>query len=282
MGIMDFFRKKSSEQQVEQVVDPVEASKKVFVSDISMFELEGTNWTEFGSVLKRNAILPNSYPKKPDDVVVGLGKDNRPYASLTFNSTTSSSVRKYLLLQDGVYEYVNDAIDDGKNVKLNNVWNDFQNTIRIKTKFNNNYQIGLHVNHGKEMKCRAEQLLAFEDFFERENDFLEEHSNDTYIAFGIANYKNPIFINGINIGGVDIGGGSAEPFSPKTLEFCVSKLTEEAKANEGFDIEYFRKKCDMIRSKSVYNTDDWDKVINKTSEIVTKAYALSNEENELI
>ena len=145
-----FKRKKNSEAQVEKVViekeektqeDTVnknEETKKDFVADISLFEFHNVDWEDFGRLLKQNRILPNSYIKKPTEVEIKLSKTKRPMVMLTFNSATSTSERKFMLLQDGVYQYVNGAIDDGKDKDLIDIWNKFKEEIRYLNRLNTN------------------------------------------------------------------------------------------------------------------------------------------------
>ena len=107
--ILKKFNKQNEESQpVQQEVK--EGQKEQFISDISMFEFENVDWSDFGRVLKQNRILPNSYLKKPAEVEVKTSKKGQPMVILTFNSSTSNSVRKYMLLQNGAFEYINITI----------------------------------------------------------------------------------------------------------------------------------------------------------------------------
>ena len=145
MGFLDLFRrKKTSDAKVEKVVIEQEKknenveNQKEFVADISLFEFHNVDWEDFGRLLKQNRILPNSYIKKPTEVEIKLGKTGRPMVMLTFNSATSTSERKFMLLQDGVFQYVNGAIDDGKDPELNRFWNKFKEEIRYLNRLNTN------------------------------------------------------------------------------------------------------------------------------------------------
>ena len=139
--ILKKFNKQNEESQpVQQEVK--EEQKEQFISDISMFEFENVDWSDFGRVLKQNRILPNSYLKKPAEVEVKTSKKGQPMVILTFNSSTSNSVRKYMLLQNGAFEYINGAIDDGKNPDLLAVWNNFKNEIRYLNYLNTNREEG--------------------------------------------------------------------------------------------------------------------------------------------
>ena len=275
MGILDFILNKKKES-CEIVEDKKEDVKTTFTSDISMVELENVDyWDELGSVLKQKRLLPASYPKKPDLVEVSLGKNNRPYARLTFNSSSSSSVRQYLLLQDGVFEYVNGAIDDGKNPELNDVWSMFQERIRRRNSYEKNWETNLHIAKGRKLQKQAKELIGFESFFDRENEFLEKHQSDVYGGFGVE-FSQPVFlVYGEGEDGQYTPKEKVAPFSPKTLEFCCSRLSPEAKAEEGEYLDYFLEKCRRIQGQSVYETEDWDKTINKLAEIVKASYQVS-------
>ena len=120
MGIMDFFRKKQNAKEIVEIEEFVEVEpKEVFVPDISMLELESADWVKFAGRLKQNRLLPNSYVKKPTSVDVGLDVNNRPLVKLTYSSATSTSIRQYLLFQDGIFEYVNGVWKDRVNEELN-------------------------------------------------------------------------------------------------------------------------------------------------------------------
>ena len=68
---------------------------------------------------------------------------------LEFKSATSSSIREYMLLQDGVFQYVNGAIDDGKNQDLIGLRKRFQEEIRYRNEIYTNRQGYSHKRRGE-------------------------------------------------------------------------------------------------------------------------------------
>lgn len=83
-----------------------------------------------GSILKQNRILPNSYNKIPSDIIVSMDKDKRPMVNLEFKSTTSNSVREFMLFQDGAMQKINGVPQDSKNQNLIEIWKKFQERVK--------------------------------------------------------------------------------------------------------------------------------------------------------
>lgn len=47
-------------------------------------------------------------------------------------------------------------------------------------------------------------------------------------------------------------------YTPKMLEHCVKYLTEEAKLKEAQNIEYFKKKCNKLAERAIYQEESWE------------------------
>ena len=301
MGFLDLFRrKKTNDAKVEKVVTKTEnktqndsvnnESKKEFVADISLFEFHNVDWEDFGRLLKQNKILPNSYVKKPTEVEIKLGKTGRPMVMLTFNSATSTSERKFMLLQDGVFQYVNGAIDDGKDPDLNKVWNRFKEEIRYLNLLNTNreeYFQKQRADRAIKNADRTKEVLT--DLYEKEQEFLEKYKDVKFDGFyytaifekdnrGFTNYAGeyPHFFPLIEVeNGWCRDGEPVMPFTPKTLEHCILNMTNGQKAEDGEHLEYFVEKCKKIQEFSCYESEDWDKVIEIGKEIVKNQYIVS-------
>ena len=282
---MGLFNRKNKENEVIRNAKEVKTIEP-FVADISLYEFEKVNWAEFGSILKQNNILPNSYTKKPSSVDIKLSGDGEPMVLLTFNSSTSDSVREYLLLQNGVFQSINGKIDDGKNQELIDVWNRFKQQIRFRTRYQIDRESVNNKRKARKMIEDADKILhRCDDFYELEQTFLEKYkdvkfddftwftgrmSGETIPAF-IPLLKEPI--NG------SFSGESVIPFSPRTLEHCLLHMTNGEKAHHGEYVDEFEKMCRKIQKVSCYESEDWDKVIKIGKDIVKKAYQLSVLEN---
>ncbi|MBR2909629.1 MAG: hypothetical protein IKC11_04705 [Clostridia bacterium] len=305
MGLFDFLKKnKKQEAKVEKVIfekndnkQPLEVeekqNKKPFVADISMYEFENADWTAFGSILKQNRILPNSYIKKPAEIEVTLSKKGQPMVMLTFNSATSSSIRKYMLLQDGVFEYVNGAVDDGKNADLIRVWDRFKEEIRYINYLNTNREETFQTRKAERAIKTAERTKrTLADLYKQEQDFLEKYQDAQFDGFY---YQSLILEDDVRIpygelpqfimlrkvqDGRYMDGDAVLPFTPKTLEFCILHMTNGQKAEDGEYLESFEKKCRQIQAFSGYESEDWDRVINLGKGIVKNAYLASLLEDE--
>lgn len=273
---MDFFRKR-----VEEIKEKEEISseEKEFVSDISLYEFENVNWTEFGGKLKQKRILPNSYAKKPTSVEFKLRDGNRPAVFLTFDSTTTHSFKKFMLFQDGAYG----TVDSDKNADLVKLWNEFKDDIRARNQISINHLGYLHKEKGKELWSTAKKMIELGSIYEREQEFLEKYSDAEFDGFEYGFlWEKDKYVSNINkipqfsysqkdFDG-DVLGEYVVPFSPKTLEYCIVHLSDEQKSSEGADLEEFEKKCRMIQEYSAFETEDWDKVINIAKTIVKQSY----------
>ena len=54
-------------------------------------------------------------------------------------------------------------------------------------------------------------------------------------------------------------------YTPKMLEHCVKYLTEEAKLKEAQDIESFKKKCNKLSERAIYQNESWEYKIKSLS-----------------
>jgi len=299
MGIMDFFRKKNiketTEENEEKNSDGVVLEKE-FLADISLCELHNVDWSEFGAKLKQNRILPNSYIKKPSKVEVLLDKKNRPKVMLEFKSSTSKSVREFMLLQDDIFQYVNGAIENEneKRYKLIEVWKNYQNEIRYRNKSVTNREGLKHSLRGERLMLEAQKMKGMRDIYDREQEFLKQYNNVVFDGFhydpifqGEGYNKHysgelPKFIPLIKTeDGRFIDGEPVIPFTPRTLEFCILHMTNGQKIEDGEFVEGFEKKCRDLQEYSCYKSDDWDTVIQFAKDIVHKHYQVNVLENEM-
>jgi len=305
MGLFDFLKKKKGmPAKVERVVLDSNKSKTVnaqdddyditapFIADISLYEFENVNWSEFGGILKQKRILPNSYNKNPENVEVKPAKNGKPMVVLTFNSETSDSVRTYMLLQDGVFQYVNGVVSS-ENEALNLVWKDFKEEIRYRTFLETNREGRFQKDDAERLMKKAEKKMGLDNLYQEEQVFLKKYKDakfddfcHTYLHldYGITdtNYV-PAFIplldkpqNG------RYTGEPVLPFSPRTLEFCILHMTEEEKAAHGEYVNDFENMCKKIQKLSCFESEDWDKVIAIGKDIVKKQYQASVVTNESI
>ena len=242
-----------------------------------MFELERADWVKFAGELKKNRILPNSYIKKPADVKVSLGENNRPMILLTFKSATSDSVREFLFLQDRVFQSVNGKVDDGKNQALIDMWKKFQEEIRYLNYLNTNREGSFHRMRGERMMKMAKKLMGMENIYVLEQEFLEKYKDaifdDFYYDFSYETGEVPAFeLLKQREDGTYFNKEKVTPFTPKTLELCISKMTNGCRAEQGEYAPHFTKKCRRIQELSCFESPDWDRVIGYGEEIVKNAY----------
>lgn len=280
MKFFDKIRRKKTEMiEAEKTAEQkTETEQKPYVADISMFELERADWVKFAGELKKNRILPNSYIKKPADVKVSLGENNRPMILLTFKSATSDSVREFLFLQDGVFQSVNGKVDDGKNQALNDMWKKFQEEIRYLNYLNTNREGSFHRMRGERMMKMAKKLMGMENIYVLEQEFLEKYKDAIFDDFG-NDFSFEIYETIPTFeclkrteDGKYLNTEKVTPFSPRTLELCISKMTNGARAEQGEYVPDFTKKCRRIQELSCYESPDWDRVISYGEDIVKTAY----------
>jgi len=268
--------KELSQEKIEE--------KAPFVENISLYEFENADWEDFGRKLKQNRILPNSYPKEPSNIDIRLSKKGEPMVLLTFNSSTSNSVRKYMLLQDGAFEYINGAVDDGKNQELIYVWNNFKEEIRYINWLNTNREGGFMEREAAKMIEKAQKMKSYKDAYELERDFLEKHKDKQFqslgeVYLGGADFEEvPCFVP-LDENVMIRKNKVVVPFSPRTLEFCILHMTNDAKIEYGEYIDDFEKACRKIKKHSCYESEDWDKVIKIGMDILKRHYQVYLLEN---
>ena len=285
MGIFNKQNKNEEELSKGSFVNNDEPkAEEVFVSDISLYELEKADWGKFGRVLKQNRILPNSYIKSPTAVQIKLTPKGSPMVLLSFNSATSNSTRKFMLLQDGAFQIVNGAIDNGKNQNLIKVWKAFQEEIRYISKLNTNREAHFNKLRAVRMMKQAEKIMKMSDIYVKEQAFLERYKDISFDGFYFSSAYSDCGVC-IPYGGLPqfvplkqtkdgkwIDGEPVLPFTPKTLEFCILHMTNGQKIEDGADPEYFEQKCRTIQKFSCFESDDWDRVIKLGRDVVVKQY----------
>lgn len=279
--ILKKFNKQNKNNLLEQEVTIQEqiAPKEPFVAENSIYELEDTDWLEFGRILKQNKVLPNSYLKNPSKVEVKSSKNGKPIVVLTFNSATSNSVRKFMLLPDKAFQYINGAIDDGKNQTLNNIWKAFQDRIKLVREIKLKRESYQNVLRAEEMLEDAKKMMTYRNIYQLEQSFLEKYKNVRfrefcYIPAGKCIIDTiPAFIPlNDSENGENKFLDPAVPFSPKTLEFCIVRMTKEKKTELGEYTEDFEDMCRELQENSCYESENWDRVIEIGKDIVEKHY----------
>lgn len=279
-------RKQKTEPVIEESktasVDELIANKKTsFEPEISMFELENADWRVFSAWLKSKTILPNSYVKKPVRVQVAIDERKKPMVLLTFVSETSDSVREILLMQDDVSQSINGVVNGKNDEQIKEIWLDFQKYLRRKHAMEIGQDAVRCKKQGEELKRKAERMISLKILPDLEREFLERYQNVEFDEFyGTRNGMRPPEFTIYGEGGLN-GVQWVAPFSPKTLEFCLTRLSEEGKVEEGFDIDIFIKKCQQIKVLSGYESKDWDKVIGYGKKLVMEAWERAEfQENE--
>jgi len=260
-----------------------------FVEKFSLLELSNINWCEFGAKLKQEKLLPSSYDRNPTSVKFSLSKDSKPIVTIVFNSKTSDSYRTIMIHDDNdIYEYTNGAQNLPTRKELVDVWQDFKKQQKTKIAINKNIEAKNIKYKANKLKNTAESMMKIDNLFADELEFLEEHKDDVYDFFGYMfdeDKEIPFFVTTSEQDDSDYCFEEmVTAFSPKTLEFCVSRLVDEEKYNIVEDeesLEEFIKKCKNVASNSIYETDKWEKTINILVEILKKQAEEYKTKNEV-
>ena len=274
MGIMDFLSKKKGirnfmpepEEQEKEVIKTDEVVQKPqFVADIAMFELKNFDWSEFGSELKQNKILSNSYNKKPSNIEIILDENNRPMVKLTFESSTSDSIREFNLMQDGATQYINGALDNnGQDKNLIDLWNKCQEEIRHRSKFKINHEEYFNNQEGRRLMKVAKKKVGLTDVYGKEQEFLEQYNDIQFDDFRYQKIDTPyMFIPLIkNLNGAYVEGPGVMPSTPKAMELCIRNLTNGCKYELGcHDEAWLEQKLREIMKYSCFDSANWENVI---------------------
>ena len=276
MGILDLFKRKKQDKKVEPVVIkspivPEPEKPKLKPVPLTALELKEAKWSEFAAYLKIAKLLPNSYDRKPAEVKICWANNNTPCVELLFKSQTSNSVRKIVLTENSAYEIVNNG-QAKENDSILSEWRNFQRDIRAHREFQMREEIDLHKQMGEALKRRsqekvslAEKYLKIADLFEAEKEFVEKHKNDNYEFFGyFGTYEGetPFFVVYDEKSDGFQHGTMVHAFSPKTLEFCVSRLVADEKIFEAENLDIFKETCQDVAKSSIYQTEDWNHTID--------------------
>ena len=248
---------------------PVKKIEVPKVVNLSMGEFEDIKWEEFAAKLKGERILPPSYEKKPAKVKVTLSKTGNPMAIVEFRSTTSDSYRVLMVLENEVYESINSPAAWLKNNSMTEIWKLFRDDVKYRNKFNQRLESYGFVQQRKNLEKELKNLSKLDDLFDREVEFLDKYKDCRFASFGEYFDENylPTFV--IDQGDeVDLDIEMVTPFTPKTLEFCVSKLTQKAKEDEASFIGDFVEKCEEIQTASIYKTGKWNKTITRLVDVL--------------
>lgn len=242
-------------EKVEEVNDEKrEEPKKTY---ISMSDYEKFDYTQFGTKLKQEGLLPPSYDKKPASVEIRLDNDCSVMVELVFKSKTSNSCRSIKACANNVYEYVNGSKFGKVSTSIGDIWHDFVERSMRSIDFNEEWKINKQITS---IKNQVNKVGELETLKQQEKEFLREYINSTFCEF--INSNIPYFVR---YKMADDGAINIERIIPKTpreLELCVHKLDHDALIEEAESIEWFEGKCENIRDASVYETDDWDVTIS--------------------
>lgn len=280
MGLMDFFHNRV--EKTSKTVDSEENKElleKEFISDISLTELDNVNWSEFGGRLKKNLILPNSYNKKPSKVQVKIDSNCRPMVLLTFDSSTTTSFKQFMLYQNQACG----TISSGKLSELNRVWLEYVQEIRQRNIVKTNNLGDEHKKRGEKTMFKALKMLDMADLYQKEEEFIEnlqgtEFCSFEYESLWLKNGKHtgyirkPQFLPLVESDYAILYRSPVLPFSPKTLEYCITHMTDDAKVINGENLNDFEKKCREIQKYSCLESDDWDKVIEIGMQMCSEYY----------
>jgi len=131
---------------------------------------------------------------------------------------------------------------------------------------------------------KAQKMKSYKDAYELERDFLEKHKDKQFqslgeVYLGGADFEEvPCFVP-LDENVMIRKNKVVVPFSPRTLEFCILHMTNDAKIEYGEYIDDFEKACRKIKKHSCYESEDWDKVIKIGMDILKRHYQVYLLEN---
>lgn len=287
MGLFDWLKKVKNSgidfevetETLKEINSQTQEAKNEEFAPFSMAEFEEINYAKLASILKEKRLLPPSYNKNPTSVKVLLSKRCDPMVDVTFSSTTSDSFRIYRILENEIYESVN-GYGFLPNTELLAVWKDFRDKEKYKNQVEQKSEIWKIKEQAKALQKEADRLYYIDEVFDAEINFLKKYKNCRFVSFGEycdVNYLPCFLIEGDE----DVLKDKVTPFTPKTLEFCVSKLTEEAKEYEALYLSEFVDKCRELRVASIYrNYDAWDKTIARLVNVIKVEKSQNDKKDE--
>ena len=264
MGILSKMQnRKKSKERKENLEGAIRSSKMdKFVPEFSLLDLLDADWRFFGSRLLVNGEFPVRLNLKLESVNVGFGSDNKPYAEVVYKDRKFGYAKTYRLYQKSA-KVVKSSRWEDENADLDRTWREFKRyltaNVVLKRQDGMQYHRILESEYNENTGANIE-VLDFEKFFKKEEEFLEKYKDVSFDTFGT--YKGV----GIFAGCQEDSEGClqyynmAKPFSPRTLEFCVGHLTDEAKDNELANEEDFRFKCVEVAVNSPYLSKDWERL----------------------
>jgi len=269
-------------------IEPIKKSETKIeqLRELTLLELGEVDWTEFGSRLKQSQLLPPSYDRKPSKVNISLHTDNSPKVEIVFNSKTTDSYRTFKIYNNRIHEFVNGSNEANTRQEIIDEWKRFKKHIIYLLDRNNKNEIYEIKKKGEQLQQEALSLMNIEMLFEEEKKFLDRHKDDVYNFFGYmfdSEKEIPFFVAPVKEQSENVQTAEmVTPFSPKTLEFCVLKLTDEEKFSNAEDeesIESFIQRCNQIKKYSIYKTEKWDDTIEILVRILKQEAERYRQEN---
>jgi len=117
------------------------------------------------------------------------------------------------------------------------------------------------INRIKENRIKENKINK--DILKDEAKFLKD--TDRYDFFGYFRDEErelPVFITEGKVEDDCRMGEFIYVYTPKMLKHCVKYLTEDAKLKEAQDIEYFKKKCNKLAERAIYQEESWEGMIS--------------------
>ena len=97
----------------------------IYPDGLPLYVMEVIDYKKFGEMLKQEQLLPPSYGRRPTDVALYVGEKGLPVLVLKFNSKTSNSYRKLMIVGYFVAESINSPIGYTTNADMSSQWQKF-------------------------------------------------------------------------------------------------------------------------------------------------------------
>ena len=264
MGIFSKIQNKRNDKKNNEILKGVKKTGKEekFEPDFSLMELLDADWRFFGGRLMMKEILPANFSQKPDVVKVGLAINNSPYAEVTYKDRKTGDSRTYKLYQKTA-RFVNGSNWETKNDALEEAWGEFRRYLSAVVNIRKQSDIAYHQlaeNAYNQFGNMKTEPLDFDDLYKREVEFLEKYQEVKFDTFGAYGDVALFACCEVDADGRVQDFHTVKPFSPRILEFCVARLTNEAKNKELENEEAFRTKCLEVALNSPFMSKDWERL----------------------
>lgn len=283
MRLKDLFTRKKDNKNIEseQEIESIEIPKYY---EISLLRMLDADWRFFGARLMLKGVIPSVFDQHPKSVKLGIAWNNTPYVELTYKSRKDDDSKTFRLYQEDA-KCVIDGTWETNNEELLNLWKNFKNYLQGLEFISRNQNIQYHTrmvdDMFKEYPDQKPDAIDFDEFYKKEDEFINEHKYTIFESFGCIEDEYAFAEHKIDLGSETHFMNCVKPFSPRTLEYCVLRLSSEEKDKIRQDIDLFQSKCMGVALSSSFVTEDWERTINLLVDVVGKEKELGIKDEPL-